>query len=166
LVSYAETEILKMLLNYNAPKEETEYKKLKVKIRNLTFEQYKTFKENLLEFWENYQVKTEDEKYNIAAIEVKFFGEGLTEAYVFRAEVKFKDEKEPHFVRVLKYDKKENIHKEANNYISVVRKAEKVFPVIEKGEIREFSNGKAILPMSSIIDSMSAEVLSCLAFQY
>lgn len=129
---------------------EEEYEKIKNRVK-LDRDTYRDFRDNLQFFWESYELAR-----GSAVLEnrVRFFGEGLTTALVFRCEALIEGTAESH-VRVMKYDMAENIEKEIENFKNTVHKGEEIYPGLEV--IIKLPRKKAILPMKSANDSSGAD---------
>jgi energy-coupling factor transporter ATP-binding protein EcfA2 len=131
------------------------------KYRALNLADYRSFKDALYNFWQCYNISgqnTSCTSNKVWAIELNFFGEGLTDALVFRAEVFPENCRGSSFIRVMKYDTFKNIQNEVARYHQTAsRRGNSVFPGLETGEaIHRHPNDMALLSMRSVIDSVGA----------
>jgi tetratricopeptide (TPR) repeat protein len=137
-----------------------EYEIVKAYATKYSLDNYLDFKKALYSFWQDYirsGTDTVDTPNNVGAIELKFFGEGLTDALVFRAEVFFENCGGSSFIRVMKYDTFKNIKKEVSCYLLTAgRRDSSIFPGLEKDCLKQQPNGMALLSMRSVIDSAGA----------
>ncbi|MCB1157808.1 MAG: tetratricopeptide repeat protein [Leptospiraceae bacterium] len=129
--------------------------------REISKEAYKEFVENLKEFWlEDLREFKPERGFTLT---IRFMSAGLTAASVFRCEVDICGDIATPKVVVCKYDEKENIEIESQNFRMVIKSGESVFPDIQKAQA--FENGMALLTMRSAIESKSAiTVFSAIKF--
>lgn len=98
--------------------------------REISKEAYKEFVENLKEFWlEDLREFKPERGFTLT---IRFMSAGLTAASVFRCEVDICGDIATPKVVVCKYDEKENIEIESQNFRMVIKSGESVFPDIQK----------------------------------